>query len=98
MKCTEVIMRFDPMFDPFVEVGYLGYALRCIAHRQSDGTYKPSLHVRYFRDASRPLLFEHTFSEGYFDADSALKRAMGKGHQVVEGLLEAMNIPESIDG
>ena len=51
-------MRFDPVFDPFVEAGYLGYALRCIAHRQSDGTYKPSLQVRDCRDASRPLFVD----------------------------------------
>ena len=86
-------MRWDPMFDPFVEYGYLGYAMRCVAHRQPDATYQPSLQVRDYRDASGALLFECIFPEVYPDADSAMRLAVGKGHQIVENLLEAMNVP-----
>lgn len=83
-------MRPDPMHDPFVEAGYLGYSLRGAAHRQADGTFRPSLEIRDYRYGAGELLFECLSNEIFADADAAIDQAMGKGQQVIDDLLELM--------
>lgn len=72
-------MRPDPMHDPFVEAGYLGYSLRGVAHLQADKTFRPSLEIRDYRYGAGELLYECLFHELFADADAAMDRAMGKG-------------------
>lgn len=79
-------MRFNPLSDPFVKVGYLGYCMLGVALRQPDGRYQPCLEVR---DERERLIYERRFPDTYPDADGALRRATGKGHQVIEDHLAA---------
>jgi hypothetical protein len=94
---AEIIMQFNPMFDPFVETGYLGYALRAIAHRQPDKTFKPTLEIRDYRYGEGDLLYECLFDEIYTAADPAIDRAMGRGQQVIDDLLVLMNVDTRIE-
>ena len=90
-------MRFDPLFDPFVETGYLGYSLRGVAHRQPDRTFRASLEIRDYRYAAGDLLYESMFSETFTVADAAITRAMGRGQQVVDDLLQLMSDDEAVE-
>jgi hypothetical protein len=90
-------MQLNPLFDPFVETGYLGYSLRGVAHRHKDGTFRASLEIRDYRYASGELLYESMFSETFTVADAAIERAIGRGHQVVDDLLQLMNIDEAVE-
>ena len=90
-------MRFNPLFDPFVETGYLSYALRGVAHRQPDRTFRASLEIRDYRYAAGDLLYESMFSETFTAADAAIARAMGRGHQVVDDLLQLMSVEEAVE-
>ena len=85
-------MRVNPLFDPFVETGYHGYSLRGVAHRQADRLFRASLQIRDYRYAAGELLYESVFSETFTDPDAAIARAMGRGRQVVDDLLELMHI------
>jgi hypothetical protein len=90
-------VRPDPMHDPFVEAGYLGYSLRGAAHVQADRTFRPSLEIRDYRIGAGELLYECLFDEWYSDADAAIQRAMGKGRQVIDGLLRLMHPDRRIE-
>jgi hypothetical protein len=90
-------MWFNPLIDPFVETGYLGYSLRGIAHRQPDRTFRPSLEIRDYRYARGDVLSEHVFTETFDDADAAIERALGKGRQLVDDLIELMSHEERIE-
>ena len=90
-------MRFNPLFDPFVETGYHGYSLRGVAHRQSDRMFRASLEIRDYRYAAGELLYESVFSETFTDADAAIARAMGRGEQVVDDLLQLMHMDELVE-
>lgn len=90
-------MRFNPLFDPFVETGYLGYSLRGIAHRLPDHTFRASLEIRDFRLAEGELMQEFLFAETFAEADAALERALGKGRQVVDDLVYLTDIEETVD-
>ena len=90
-------MPFNPMFDTFVECGYLGYSLRAVAHRQNDETYRPFLEILDYRYGEGEILYESMFDELYTGADPALSRALGKGHQVIDHLLELMKMDETAD-
>lgn len=90
-------MRFNPLFDPFVETGYYGYALRGIAHRQPDRTYRAALEIRDLRYASGELMQELRFAENFDEADEALERALGKGRQLVDDLLYRMALEEKVE-
>jgi hypothetical protein len=90
-------MRINPLFDPFVETGYHGYSLRGVAHRQSDRMFRASLEIRDYRYAAGELLYESVFSETFTDADAAIARAMGRGRQVVDDLLQLMHIDELVE-
>ena len=90
-------MRLNPMFDPFAEADYLGYSLRGIAHRRRNRTYRASLAVRDYRYGTGEVLYECLFPELFFDADTAINCAMGKGHEVIDDLLESVNCKERIN-
>ena len=90
-------MSFNPLFDPFVETGYLGYSLRSIAQCRPDRTFRAALEIRDFRYAEGDLLYESMFSETFTAADAAIARAMGRGHQVVDDLLQLMNIDATVE-
>ena len=90
-------MHFNPLFDPLVETGYLGYALRGIAHRQPDRSFRASLEIRDYRFAAGELLQELVFAETFDEADEALERALGKGRQVVDDLVYLMELDEKIE-
>ncbi len=81
-------MSFNPLSDPFIETGYLGYSLRGIAHRQPDETYRPSLQIRDFGYSHGGRLYEGNFRDSFFDADEAIEHALGKGRQIVDDLVE----------
>ncbi len=84
-------MRSNPFCDPFVEAGYLRHSLRAIAHQQHSGTYRPSLEIRDYRDASGDLLYQCLFQELFSNADDALDWAMGIGQKIVNDWAEPMN-------
>jgi hypothetical protein len=93
-------MLWNPLTDPYIESGYLGYGLRAIAHRNRFGTFTPSLEIREFRygNGGRELLVKRTFAAAEcITADDAMRYAMGKGQQVVDNLLELMNVGDSAD-
>jgi hypothetical protein len=90
-------MRSDPMFDPFVEAGYLGYSLRAVAHRLPGKAFRPHLEIRDYRYSNGELLYERVFDEFYFEADPALNRAMGKGYQVIDDSLHLINLDAYIE-
>jgi hypothetical protein len=90
-------MRMNPLFDPFIETGYHGYALRGVAHRQSDRMFRASLEIRDYRYAAGELLYESVFSETFTDADAAIARATGRGRQVVDDLLQLMHMDELVE-
>ncbi|MDB5808623.1 MAG: hypothetical protein JWN94_745 [Betaproteobacteria bacterium] len=90
-------MWFNPLIDPFVETGYLGYSLRAVAHRQPDCAYRPSLEIRNYQYASGELLSEFMFPETFAEADAAIERALGKGRQLVDELLVLMDLDEQVE-
>lgn len=90
-------MRFNPLFDPFVETGYLGYSLRGIAHRLPDRTFRASLEIRDYRLTDGELMQEFLFAETFPEADAALERALGKGRQVVDDLVYLTGIDEAME-
>ncbi|HTF18712.1 MAG TPA: hypothetical protein VK658_11595 [Chryseolinea sp.] len=83
-------MKWNPRHDPFVEAGYFGYAVRAIAHRQSAASFVPSLEI--WDPAHKPgeQLYERLFNEEFVDPDSAIEFATGKGHQIIDKLLEQL--------
>ena len=87
-------MRFNPLFDPFAETGYHGYSLRGVAHRLPDRLFRASLEIRDYRYAEGALLYESVFSETFTDADAAIARAIGRGEQIVDNLLQLMHVDE----
>ena len=92
MRGSVVRVRFNPLFDPFVETGYFGYSLRGIAHRQADRTFRASLEIRDYRFAAGDVLQELKFAETFDEPDEALERALGKGRQVVDDLIYLMEL------
>jgi hypothetical protein len=90
-------VRFNPLFDPFVETGYLGYSLRGIAHRLPDRTFRASLEIRDFRLADGELMQEFLFAETFPEADAALERAIGKGRQVIDDLVYLTDLGGTIE-
>ena len=90
-------MLFNPLFDPFAETGYLGYALRGIAQRQPDRSFRASLEIRDYRYARGERAYDFMFPEAFDDADAAIKRAIGKGQQLVDELLQVMDLDAPIE-
>ena len=43
------------------------------------------------------LLYESLFSETFTVADAAISRAMGRGQQVVDDLLQLMSVDEAVE-
>ncbi|MEO7726622.1 MAG: hypothetical protein ABIS45_05165 [Burkholderiales bacterium] len=81
-------MSLNPLLDPFVETGYLGYSLRGIAHRRPDATYQPSLQIRNYRCSFGGRLYDGKFRDLFFDPESAIEHALGKGRQIVDDHVE----------
>jgi hypothetical protein len=88
-------MLFNPLVDVLVETGYLGYSLRCIAHRQPGGTFTASLLVREGDARTGSILREGGVPHWFSHADAAIDRAMREGHRVVEERLDSLKARES---
>jgi len=80
-------MRFNPFLDPSVEAGYLGYALRCVAHRTRERRFQPSIEVRDHRCGNGVLLYECSFDQLFSDPDVAIRRGMRVGRQFVDEII-----------
>ncbi len=88
---------FNPLFDPSVETGYLGYSLRGIAHRLPDRTFRASLEICDLRSGEGGLMREFLFAETFAEADAALERALGKGRQVIDDLVYMTDLDEAVE-
>ncbi|HKU71488.1 MAG TPA: hypothetical protein VJQ51_11675 [Burkholderiales bacterium] len=83
-------MRFNPLLDVVVEVGYRGHAVRSVAHRRPSGMFSPSVAVRDLRHRHGGVFFEREFREEFPDADAAIDSALREGHRVVEARLDSL--------
>jgi len=81
-------MRTDAVHDPFIEAGYAGYSLRVAAHLQADRTFQPCLEIRDYRYGAGELSYACALEERDADADTALKRALDTGRQLIDEWLE----------
>lgn len=82
-------MRFNPLLDVLVEVGYRGHSMRCVARRRPGGTFSASLEVREGDYRAGNVLFDGDVPHWFVDADSALDRAMREGRRLIEDRLNA---------
>ena len=89
-------MHSNPFLDPFVEAGYFGYAVRCIAHRTPERRFQPSVEIRDCRDAKGAMLYECSINQLFADPDAAIARGMREGRQSVDEIT-AMNYLDDED-
>lgn len=89
--------RSNPLFDPFVEAGYLGYSIRATAHRQPYKMFCPSLRIRDCRSGVTPPFYERMLQKSFIDADAAIGWAMGIGRRVIDDHIRMMNLDEPIE-
>jgi len=87
-------MRSNALSDPFAEYGYLGYALRAIAHKRADGSFHSSIEIRDYTSGDGGLLHEQMFGVSFPDADSAIAWAQARGRVLLDLHLEDLLLPE----
>ena len=90
-------MKWNPLFDPFIEAGYLGYSLRAVAHCQSSTSFVPLLVIRDLTLNSEEPIYEKVLSLEFDDPDSAMRYAMGKGRQIIDDVIQHSDLDEPVD-
>jgi hypothetical protein len=76
-------MRHNPVTDPMVILGYSGFAIRCLARRQPDGTFRPAVSVQDCSSRDGWTLFESSFEMSFAEPDAAIEWALEQGRQIV---------------
>jgi hypothetical protein len=83
-------MRFNPLLDVKVEIGYRGHAVTGVAHRRPSGMFSASVEVRDLQHRRGGVFFERDFQDEFPHADSAIDAALREGHQVIEARLDTL--------
>ena len=86
------VLQSNPSFDPFIEIGYRGYAIRGTAHRQYQDLFLPSVEVRCRLQENEGAYFECTTLYEFANADRALEWTLMKGRSMVDSFLQQRNV------